>query len=80
MHQSIKLTYAIWLLHQVISSPLIHALTWVKALPGFKLGSLAWEADDLPTELFLHLYNFGYTTIKLGQIYLLYSVSFLVYV
>ncbi len=52
MHQSVKLTDAIWLLHLVICSPLIHALGDAsQAPPGFEPGSPAWEADDLPTEL-----------------------------
>ncbi len=61
MHQSVKLTNAIWLLQLVISSPLIHALDDTSQAPkGFEPrspaweadpGSPAWEADDLPTEL-----------------------------
>ncbi len=58
MHQSVKLTDAIWLLQLVISTLLIHALVWpkVKPPPGFEHGSTAWEADDLPTELYLSPY------------------------
>ncbi len=48
MHQSVKLTEAMWLLELVIASPLIHALGDPH---GFESGSPAWEADDLPTEL-----------------------------
>ncbi len=33
MHQSVKLTDAIWLLQQVISSPLIHALGDLSQVP-----------------------------------------------
>ncbi len=59
MHQLVKLTDAIWLLHLVISSPLIHALgdpsqaPPVKPPPGFEPGSPDWEANNLPTELSL---------------------------
>ncbi len=52
MHQSVKLTYAIWLLQLVISSSLILALgDPSQAPPGFEPRSPAGEADDLPTEL-----------------------------
>ncbi len=52
MHQSVKLTYAIWLLQLVISSSLILALgDPSQAPPGFEPRSPAGEADDFPTEL-----------------------------
>ncbi len=37
MHQSVKLTGAIWLLQLVISSPLIHALVWPESSPYWDL-------------------------------------------
>ncbi len=57
MHQSVKLTDAIWLLQVVISSPLIHALGDPSQAPT-GIQTPAWEADDLPTELSLTLYIF----------------------
>ncbi len=41
MHQSVKLTGAIWLLHLVISSPLIHALVWSES-------SSHWNSNSGP--------------------------------
>ncbi len=52
MHQSVKLTDAIWLLQQVISSPPIHALGDPSQAPT-GIRTPAWETDDLPTELSL---------------------------
>ncbi len=55
MHQSVKLTGAIWLLQLVITSPFFHALVWLQSVSplGFERGSPGREADDLPTELSL---------------------------
>ncbi len=56
MHQSVKLTDAIWLLQLVISSlSFMHWVTRIKPPLGFEPGSPVWEADDLPTELSFHL-------------------------
>ncbi len=56
MHQSVKLTEAIWLLQLAISSPLIHALGDMSQAPtGLEHRSPAWEAGDLLTELSLPL-------------------------
>ncbi len=50
MHQSVKLTDAIWLLQLIIFSPLIYALgDPSQAEPR----SPAWEVDDLPIDLSL---------------------------
>ncbi len=48
MHQSVKLTDAIWLLQQVIFFTLIHELGHVSQARGPQL-----EGGDLPTELSL---------------------------
>ncbi len=62
MHQSVKLTGAIWLLLLAISSPVIHALGDTSQAPtGFEPGSPAWEADDLPTKLSLPPIMFHYS-------------------
>ncbi len=50
MHQSVKLTDALWLLQLVISSPVIHALGDPSQAPNW-IQTPAWEADNLPTEL-----------------------------
>ncbi len=41
MHESVKLSGAIWLLQLVISSPLIHALVWPES-------SLHWDSNPGP--------------------------------
>ncbi len=48
MHQSVKLTDAIWFLHLAIFSAFIHALGDPNQDPT---GIRTWEADDLQTEL-----------------------------
>ncbi len=68
MHQSVKLTDAIWLLQLVISSPLIHALGDPSQSPT-GIGTPAWEADDLTTELSL---LYPWNSIKNNQIEILF--------
>ncbi len=59
MHQSVKLTDAMWLLQLVISSPLIRAMGELSQSPT-KIRT--WEADNLPIELSLP--SFGLKTMK----------------
>ncbi len=55
MHQSVKLSDAIWLLQLVISSPLIHALGDSSQTPtGFEPGSPVWEAAHLPSYPYIY--------------------------
>ncbi len=54
MHQSVKLTNAIWLLQLVISSPRIHALGDPSQAPtGIRTRIPNLTADNLPTDLSL---------------------------
>ncbi len=53
----------------------MHWLTWVKPPLGFKPGSPAWEADDLPTELSLHPFQCDWNSANFVEKCSLFSKS-----
>ncbi len=77
MHQSVKLTGAIWLLQLLISSPLIHAMVWPESSPHPHQDSNLVPQDERQTTYKL---NYPSHIFGGGSFWVLYELNVQLYI